>query len=66
VIWIDTAILLITKVAGKVYVSEVPDKLTVPPAGTPETAPTAGVPAVPPGTVITTEFRVELVAVVNV
>jgi hypothetical protein len=47
-----------------VYVNVVPDKATVP-APMPTTEPTTGVPEVPVGTVIVTDDKVPVVAVVK-
>ena len=37
----------------------------VPPLGTPVTVPTAGVPPVPGGTVMVTDYKLDVVPVVN-
>ena len=68
VIWIDIAWPALTAVAAKVNVRTPLAMTTVPPVAraTGATVPMAGLPAVPTGTVMVTEDRVDDVAVVNV
>jgi hypothetical protein len=67
VIWIDTRRPALIEADVNEYVSVVPASATLPPAATLAgvTVLTAGVPAVPVGTVMVTELRADVVAVVN-